>query len=77
MDSLSLEKERGITIQAKYTSFAARGHTFNAVDTPGHADFGGEVRAPADGTTHQPRGASTCTLNRRRTPPAAAGDALP
>lgn len=44
MDSLSLEKERGITIQAKYTSFPWGGYTFNAVDTPGHADFGGEVR---------------------------------
>lgn len=43
MDSLSLEKERGITIQAKYTSFRWRDFVLNAVDTPGHADFGGEV----------------------------------
>jgi GTP-binding protein len=43
MDSLSLERERGITIQAKYTSMPWRGRTLNAVDTPGHADFGGEV----------------------------------
>lgn len=43
MDSMSLERERGITIQAKYTSMPWRGHTVNAVDTPGHADFGGEV----------------------------------
>jgi len=44
MDSMSLERERGITIQAKYTSMVWRGCTLNAVDTPGHADFGGEVR---------------------------------
>lgn len=44
MDSMSLERERGITIQAKYTSMLWRGCTLNAVDTPGHADFGGEVR---------------------------------
>jgi GTP-binding protein len=43
MDSNSLERERGITILSKYTSFAYKGHLINAVDTPGHADFGGEV----------------------------------
>ena len=43
MDSNVLEKERGITISAKYTSIRYRGHVVNAVDTPGHADFGGEV----------------------------------
>eukprot|EP00887_Chlorella_sp_A99_P000494 scaffold17.g494.t1 len=43
MDSNQLEKERGITISSKYTSFAWRGLVYNAVDTPGHADFGGEV----------------------------------
>jgi hypothetical protein len=43
MDSNDLEKERGITIQSKYTSFTWKNHTLNAVDTPGHADFGGEV----------------------------------
>ena len=43
MDSNTLEKERGITILAKYTSFKYRGHLINALDTPGHADFGGEV----------------------------------
>ena len=43
MDSNALEKERGITISAKYTSIAYKGHVINAVDTPGHADFGGEV----------------------------------
>lgn len=41
MDSNALEKERGITISSKYTSMRWRGHVLNAVDTPGHADFGG------------------------------------
>ncbi|GAB4823663.1 hypothetical protein N2152v2_010709 [Parachlorella kessleri] len=43
MDSNQFEKERGITIASKYTSLQYRGYTINAVDTPGHADFGGEV----------------------------------
>ncbi|KAL6785388.1 EFG7 [Auxenochlorella protothecoides x Auxenochlorella symbiontica] len=43
MDSNDLEKERGITISSKYTSFQHKGYTLNVVDTPGHADFGGEV----------------------------------
>lgn len=43
MDSNTLEKERGITISSKYTSMEWGGHVLNAVDTPGHADFGGEV----------------------------------
>jgi GTP-binding protein len=43
MDSGEFEKERGITISAKYTSFTFEGTTFNVVDTPGHADFGAEV----------------------------------
>ena len=43
MDSGVLEKERGITITSKYTSFQYGRYTMNAVDTPGHADFGGEV----------------------------------
>ena len=43
MDSLSLERERGITILAKNTSIHYKGVRINIVDTPGHADFGGEV----------------------------------
>ncbi len=43
MDSLDLEKERGITITAKNTAILYNGIKINIVDTPGHADFGGEV----------------------------------
>lgn len=43
MDSLDLERERGITILAKNTTIKYRGVKINIVDTPGHADFGGEV----------------------------------
>ena len=43
MDSNDLERERGITILAKATSVEWQGVRFNIVDTPGHADFGGEV----------------------------------
>lgn len=43
MDSNDLEKERGITILSKSTSIAYNGVKINIVDTPGHADFGGEV----------------------------------
>ena len=48
MDNNDLEKERGITISSKYTSFPWRDCVFNAVDTPGHADFGGEVERVLD-----------------------------
>ncbi|MFC7421088.1 translational GTPase TypA [Iodobacter arcticus] len=43
MDSNDIEKERGITILAKNTSLQYEGYHINIVDTPGHADFGGEV----------------------------------
>ena len=43
MDSGDLEKERGITILAKNTSVRYKDYKINIVDTPGHADFGGEV----------------------------------
>ncbi|NCO60546.1 translational GTPase TypA [bacterium] len=43
MDSLDLEREKGITIMAKNTAIVYRGVKINIVDTPGHADFGGEV----------------------------------
>src|SRR6187455_1561240 len=43
MDSNDLEREKGITILAKNTSILYRGTRINIVDTPGHADFGGEV----------------------------------
>ena len=43
MDSNDLERERGITILAKTTAINYKGYKINILDTPGHADFGGEV----------------------------------
>ena len=43
MDSMDLEREKGITIRAKNAAFRWNGYHVNIVDTPGHADFGGEV----------------------------------
>lgn len=44
LDSLDLEREKGITIMAKNTAISYKDYTINIVDTPGHADFGGEVQ---------------------------------
>src|SRR3984893_11714040 len=43
MDSMDLEREKGITIRAKNAAFQWNDYRVNIVDTPGHADFGGEV----------------------------------
>lgn len=43
MDSMDLEKERGITITSKNGAFIYKEHLINIIDTPGHADFGGQV----------------------------------
>jgi GTP-binding protein len=43
MDSMDLERERGITIMSKNASIMYKGYKINIVDTPGHADFGGQV----------------------------------
>ena len=43
MDSIDLERERGITIASKNGSFMYKGFWINIIDTPGHADFGGQV----------------------------------
>ena len=43
MDSMDLEREKGITILAKNTAIKYKDVKINIVDTPGHADFGGEV----------------------------------
>ena len=43
MDNNAIERERGITILAKNTAIGYKGHKINVLDTPGHADFSGEV----------------------------------
>ena len=52
MDSNDLEKERGITILAKVTSIVWQNEKINVIDTPGHADFGGEVERIMSLTDH-------------------------
>ena len=77
MDSMDLEREKGITILAKNTSVRYGGVKLNIVDTPGHADFGGEVErarrwstacccssTPAKGRC--PRPASCCARRSKR-----------
>lgn len=49
MDSGDLERERGITILSKNTAVMYNGIKINIVDTPGHADFGGEVERVCNG----------------------------
>src|ERR1700688_574565 len=45
MDSMDLEREKGITIRAKNAAFKYKDYHINIVDTPGHADFGGEIES--------------------------------
>ena len=53
MDSGDLERERGITILAKNTAIQYKDTKINIVDTPGHADFGGEVERRPRGLRHR------------------------
>lgn len=55
MDSNAQERERGITIMSKVTSIIWRGNRVNIVDTPGHADFGGEVERVLGARPEAPR----------------------
>ncbi len=70
MDSNTLERERGITISSKYTSMEWAGHVLNAVDTPGHADFGGEVERRVTPS-------AACVLRPRTNQTVEPGGALP
>src|SRR5947208_13448126 len=80
MDSMDLEREKGITILAKNTAVRYGGTTINIIDTPGHADFGGEVEralSMADGVALLIDEASiSCDLTNAGNRPAA-GTAAP
>ena len=71
MDSMDLEREKGITILAKNTAIHHAGVKLNIVDTPGHADFGGEVERGADDGRRGP------AARRRLRGPAAADPLRP
>src|SRR5690625_5367344 len=63
MDSSDQERERGITILAKNTAIRWQDYRINIVDTPGHADFGGEVERSEEHTSElQSRGHLVCRL---------------
>lgn len=75
MDNNDLERERGITILAKNTAIEYEGCRINIVDTPGHADFGGEVERIlkmvegvlliVDASIQSPKNSSLCGLTLR------------
>ena len=65
MDSGDLERERGITILAKNTSVHYKDYKINIVDTPGHADFGGEAKVPFEPKSDRPVFCSECFAQMR------------
>ena len=65
MDSNDLEREKGITIMAKNTAVEYNGVKLNIIDTPGHADFGGEAYCQFD-PMGSPAAAGTVEVNSSR-----------